>query len=256
MEYPVKIVPNPRPLFSFKKRGLNYYGSILEAADVNVHEQITNLLNKMYPDHAIRILDIASGKGALALRIKDSREKKFNDDIVTVDIIEPDEPLKFTYWQIDLNNDEQFEELVDEYRGYFDVILGIETIEHLENPKMYLYYLKEMLNDNGHIFISTPSITNPMARRIFYKKGRLEQFSEQDLQYGHISIILPHLLDKMASDLKLKLMIEYPLGLYPKFWLYPDKRSLYITLCNLRMLRVRGSWCKLYIFKKDDIDAE
>jgi hypothetical protein len=256
MEYPVKIIPNPRPLFYFKKRGLNYYSNALESADINLHEQVTNVVNKMYPDHAIRILDIASGNNALALRIRDSRIKKFNDDIVTVDIREPIEPLQFTYWQIDLNNEEQFQELVNEYRGYFDLILGIETIEHLENPKMYLYYLREMLNDNGHIFISSPNINNPMTRRIFYKKGRLEQFSEQDIKYGHISVILPHLLDKIALDLRLKLMIEYPVGLYPKFWLYPNKRSLYITLCNLRMLRVRGSWCKLYIFKKDDVDAK
>ena len=252
MEYPVKIVPNPRPLFYFKKRGLNYYSNILEAADVNVHEQVTNIVNKMYPDHAIRILDIASGEGALALRIKDSRSKKFDDDIVTVDIIDPIEPLKFTYWQIDLNNDTQFEELVNEYRNYFDVILGIETIEHLEHPHKYLYYLKEMLNNNGHILVSTPNINNPMTRRIFYKKGRLEQFSEQDLKYGHVFIILPYVLESIALSLKLKLMIEYPIGLYPKFWLYPNIRSLYITFCNMLMLRVKGSWCKLYIFRKDD----
>ena len=248
MEYPVKIIPNPRPLFYFRKRDLN-------SRDV-VDEQVTNVLNKMYPDHAVRILDIACGNHALASRIKESRiKRKLEDDIVTVDIMDPIEPLQFTYWQIDLNNREQFEELVNEYRDYFDVILGIETIEHLENPKMYLHYLKEMLNDDGHIFISTPNINNPMTRRTFYKKGKLEQYSEQDLlQRGHISIILPHVLDRMASDLKLKPMIEYPLGLYPKFWLYLNRKSLFITICNLRMLRVRGSWKKLYIFKKELVD--
>lgn len=251
MEYPVKISPNPRPLFYFKKRGLNYYKNILEAADVNVHEQIVNVVNKLYPDHAIRILDIASGGGALSLRLQDSR-KKFDDEIVNVDIMDPVEPLKFTYWKIDLNNENQFKELVNEYTGYFDVILGIETIEHLENPKMYLMYLREMLNEDGRLFISTPNINNPMSRRIFYKKGRIEQFSEKDLEYGHISVILPHLLERMANSLKLKLMIEYPLGLYPKFWLHFDKRALYITFCNILLLKAKGSWTKLYIFMKED----
>jgi len=253
MEYPAKIIPNPRPLFYFKKRGLVYYKNILEAADTNVHEQIANIISKMYPDRAIRILDIASGEGALALRIKESRmAKQFADEIVTVDIMDPKEPLKFPYWQVDLNDRDQCIGLAKEYNEYFDLILGIETIEHLNNPTMYLWILREMLNADGHIFISTPSITNPMARRIFYKKGRIEQFSEKDLEYGHVSIILPHLLERMATSLKLKLMIEYPLGLYPKFWLHFDKRALYITFCNLLMPRIRGSWTKLYVFKKDD----
>lgn len=253
MEYPVKISPNPRPLFYFKKRGLNYYKNILEAADVNVHEQVVNIVNKIYPDRPIKILDIASGQGALALRLRDSRsQKKLDDEIVTVDIMDPVEPLQFSYWQVDLNDKGQFLGLAKEYTGYFDLILGIETIEHLNDPHMYLWLLREMLADDGNIIISTPNINNPMSRRIFYKKGRIEQFSEKDLEYGHVSIILPHLLEKMAMDLGLKLMIEYPLGLYPKFWLHFDKRSLYITFCNLLMPRVRGSWTKLYIFKKDD----
>lgn len=248
--YPVKISPNPRPYFYFKKRNLNYYKDRLEGADVNVHEQVVNILNEMYPDKAIRILDIACGDGALALRISDMRAN-IQDEIVTVDNKDPIEPIKFPYCQVDINDFEQMQELLNEYRGYFDVILGIETIEHLESPKMYLYCLQEMLSDDGHLFISTPNINNPMSRRIFYKKGRIEQFSYQDLKYGHISLILPHVLEKFATDLRLKPVAEYPLGLYPKFWLYPDKRSLYITFCNLFIPFMKGSWTKLYIFKKD-----
>ena len=252
MEYPSKIVPNPRPLFYFKKRNLNYYSDILEIADTNVHEQVTNVINKMYPEQPIHILDVACGKCALSLRIKDSRVKKqLDDEIITLDQMNPVEPVKFPYYQMDLNNEEQLEDLVNEYRNYFDIILGIEIIEHLENPKKCLYYLKEMLNDEGHLLISTPNVNNPMARRIFYKKGRLEQFSEKDLQYGHISIILPHILENIATSLTLKIMVEYPVGLYPKFWLYPNIRSLYITFCNILLPMVKGSWCKLYIFKKD-----
>jgi len=211
-----------------------------------------NLVNHMYP-HPIRILDIASGEGALSLRLKDSRVKRqFADKILNVDIIEPKEPLLFTYYQIDLNNEDQLKALSDEYKCCFDLILGIETIEHLENPKMYLKYLREMLDVNGHLFISTPNINNPMSRRMFYKNGRIEQFTERDMnEYGHISIILPHVLESMASSVGLELMCEYPLGLYPKFWLYPDKRSLYITMCNMLMPRIGGSWVKLYVFRKD-----
>jgi 2-polyprenyl-3-methyl-5-hydroxy-6-metoxy-1,4-benzoquinol methylase len=250
MEYPVKVIPNPRPLFYFKKREIGKYFNLIEVADTNVHEQITNIVNHMYP-HPIRILDIASGEGALSLRLKESRVKlKFADEFLNVDMLEPKEPLLFNYYQVDLNDESQLATLSKEYAGQFDLILGIETIEHLDNPRMYLFYLQQMLSEQGHLFISTPNINNPMTRRTFYKKGKLEQFTEQDLkESGHMFVTLPHVLESMASSVGLDLMIEYPLGLYPKFWLYPDKRSLYITLCNLRMLRVNGSWVKLYIFK-------
>lgn len=251
MTYPTKITPNPRPLFYFKKRKSGSYFGINEQADVHLHEQVTNVLNTIYPDTAIRILDIACGEGALSLRVRNTRyAMKLADEIIDVDIVDPKSENPCTYYQIDLNDEEQFKSLVELYPNYFDVILGIETIEHLDNPKMYLHYLNQMLYEDGHIFISTPSINNPMARRIFYKKGRLEQFSEKDLEYGHVNVILPHLLMKMASDLKLNLVAEYPLGLYPKFWLYPDLRSLYITFCNILMIRSKGYWSKLYIFKK------
>ena len=253
MEYPVKVVPNPRPLFYFKKRKDRQYGNMLEIADVNVHEQITNIVNHMCP-FPIRILDIASGEGALSLRLRESRNKqKFADEFLNVDIRPPKQPLVFDYCQINLNDEAQLQTLVDDFRGQFDIILGIETIEHLENPRMYLYYLQELLSDKGHILISTPNINNPFTRRRFYKKGILEQFTDKDLkENGHLGVLLPHVVEFMASSVGLTLVAEYPLGLYPKFWLHPNKRSLYITLCNLLLPTVKGSWVKLYIFKKGE----
>jgi len=238
MEYPANVIPNPRPFLYVKKRKPDY-----------VYKQIINIVNKMYPHTALHILDIACGDGSLALQIREFRvEKQLADEIITVDRLEPPEPLFFPYYQIDLNNKEQFEQLAGEYRDYFDIILGIDTIEYLENPKMYLSYLKEMLHEDGHLFISASNINNPVTRRTFYKKGKIERFCENGTCKN---IILPHMLESLASSLQLNLMIEYALGLYPKFWLYPDRKSIYVTLCNILMPRFRGSWCKLYIFSKE-----
>lgn len=255
MKYPIKVVPNPRPFISFKKRSQNNYCGIQECADMNVHEQIVNIVNSMYPDKPLRILDIACGKEALAYRLKSSRNAmKIADEFINVDIAYPsaNDDITFTYYQVDLNDRDQVNRLIELYPNYFDLILGVETIEHLDNPKFYMESLSKMLTDNGHIFISTPNINNPMSRRLFYKKGRLEQFTDKDLEYGHVSVILPHVIYKIANDLNLWLVAEYPLGFYPKLWLYPNLRSLYITFCNLLMPRVKGSWVKLYIFRKGE----
>jgi len=239
MEYPVKVVPNPRPLFYFKKRDPTY-----------VYNQIINIINKMYPHNGVRILDIACGDSKLISYINKVRTKKqLIDEIVTVDKLDPSDPVLFTYYQIDLNNTEQFEQLTDAYRGYFDIILGMDTIEYLDNPKMYLLNLKEMLHEKGHLFISMSNINNPITRRMFYKKGKVEQFCENGVCKN---IILPHVLDKISSSLHLNLMIEYPIGLYPKFWLNMNRSSLYTTFCNLLKPRLSGSWSKLYIFEKGD----
>jgi 2-polyprenyl-3-methyl-5-hydroxy-6-metoxy-1,4-benzoquinol methylase len=239
MDYPIKIIPNPRPLFYFKK------------AHKREYEQILYIINKLYPHKAIHILDIAhimdipAGGSSLALYIRDARVKnQLADEIITVNKMSPVEPLYFPYYQLDVNDKNQFEQLVNDYKGYFDIILGINSIEYVDNPKLYLYYLKEMLHDEGHLFISMCNINNPTTRRIFYKKGILDQFFN-----SYKNILLPDTLVSLALPF-LNLMIEYPLGLYPKFWLYPSKKCLYTTLCNLRMLRFRGSLLKLYIFKK------
>lgn len=238
MDYPIKVVPNPRPLFYSKKSRKKEY----------VYDQILNIINKLYPHRAVHILDIASGDGSLALYIRDARVKKqLADEIITVGVEDPVEPLRFSYYQLNVNDNNQLEQLTNDYREYFDIILGIDSIEYIDNPKQYLYYMQEMLNGEGHLFLSMTNINNPTTRRTFYKKGKIDQFCENGTCKN---IILPHVLISWAISSNLDLMIEYPIGLYPKFWLYPAKHAFYTTLCNLRMLRFRGSLAKLYIFKK------
>jgi len=238
MDYPIKVVPTPRPLFYFKKSFKKEY----------VYDQLLNIINKLHPHRAIHILDVASGDGSFALYIREDRVKKqLADEIITVGAEDPIEPLYFSYYQLNVNDKSQLEQLTNDYRGYFDMILGIDSIEYTDNPKQYLYYLQEMLNEDGQLFLSMTNINNPTTRRTFYKKGKMDQFCEGGKCKN---IILSHILVSWATSSNLDLMIEYPIGFYPKFWLYPNKHALYTTLCNLRMLRFRGSLAKLYIFKK------
>jgi 2-polyprenyl-3-methyl-5-hydroxy-6-metoxy-1,4-benzoquinol methylase len=239
MVYPIKVIPNPRPLMYSKK--------VLDKGGYT-NNQILNIINKLHPDKALRILDISNSGESLASYLKNSRSKKqLDDEILIMGSDEPLEPLQFSYYQFNVNNKDQFEQVINEYRGYFDIILGIGSIEYTENPKLYLYQLQEMLNDEGNLFISMTDITNPTSRRTFYKTGRIEQFCEKGMSKN---LILPNVLYVWAAASNLDIMIEYPLGLYPKLWVYPSKKALYVTICNLKLFRLRGSLSRLYIFKR------
>lgn len=253
MKYPLKIIPNPRPLFYFKKRKPSSYKNMIENADTNVFEQVINVINTMYPTDALRILCISCGNEVFSLRLRDSRYAlNIADEIIDVSNDNPNDKMPFKYYQIDLNDKEQLNGLIDIYKDYFDIIIGIETLEHVENPKLYLSAISQMLYDGGHILLTVPTITNPVGRKLFYKHGEIIQFTDKEIQTGHISVIIPHVIEKIISDVKLQIVAEYPIGLYPKFWIRPNIKSLYHSYCNFMMFRTKGSWTKLYILNKGE----
>jgi hypothetical protein len=239
MEYPIKVFPNPRPFF--------YSERVLDK-EWYTNNQIINIINKLYPHRNLHILDVSNTGESLSSYIQEVRSKKgLSDEFFLIGTDDPSESSQFSYYQFDVNNYKQFEQVVDEYRGYFDVILGIGSIEYADNPKLYLYFLQEMLHEEGHLFISMTDITNPTSRSTFYKTGRIEQFCEKSVSKN---LILPNVLYIWASKSNLDIMIEYPLGLYPKIWASLSKKALYVTICNLKMFRLRGSLSRLYIFKR------
>ncbi len=60
----------------------------------------------------------------------------------------------------------------------FDLVILSEVIEHLENEKEILFKIKNFMNKNSVLIITTPSQKAPL-----YKLGLLKQF---DLNVGHI----------------------------------------------------------------------
>jgi cyclopropane fatty-acyl-phospholipid synthase-like methyltransferase len=141
-----------------------------------VHEYAVALAQAALPDGG-RILEVGAGCGALALRL---REAGF--DVVPTDLDPPHD------WIFPLDLDEP--EWTEETRGPFDMVMCVETLEHVENPRQVLRSIRSVLRPGDRLLVSTPNITHPHSRLKMFLLGAPYIFGPSHYyQPGHISIL-------------------------------------------------------------------
>ncbi|MET0763999.1 MAG: methyltransferase domain-containing protein [Blastococcus sp.] len=141
-----------------------------------VHEYAVALAQAALPEGG-RILEVGAGCGALALRL---REAGF--DVVPTDL---DPPHDWIY-PLDLDHPEW----TDETRGPFDMVVCVETLEHVENPRKVLRSIRSVLRVGDKVLVSTPNITHPHSRLKMFLLGAPYIFGPSHYyQPGHISIL-------------------------------------------------------------------
>jgi len=144
------------------------------------------------------VLEIGAGHGAFSRRLLDCG---FAD--ITAWDLEP-ETVKAPVSRIegvDLNAD-----FVAVAAGRtFDLIVGLELIEHLENPWAFMRGCAKLLRPGGLLVISTPNIQSAASRIEFLRNGRFTWFRKADVPAsGHISPLSRWQVDLAASRAGLK----------------------------------------------------
>lgn len=89
---------------------------------------------------------------------------------------------------------------------YFDVTIGVETLEHVNNYNLYLHELKRVTKNNGKIILSTPQkksdiLQTPFHVKEFYYhefKDLLQKYFEIEFIYGLIRLEKP--IYEIATD--------------------------------------------------------
>jgi len=84
-----------------------------------------------------------------------------------------------------------------------DVVVSIETIEHLENPRALVRELVRVARPGGLLLVTTPNQLSVLSKLSFVVKDRHAAF--QAVHYpAHITALLPSDLMNIGSELKLE----------------------------------------------------
>jgi 2-polyprenyl-3-methyl-5-hydroxy-6-metoxy-1,4-benzoquinol methylase len=239
--------------FFFGAKKQEFYSNLLIRADYKEHEHIMEHVKELYPN-GCKVLDMGCGQGAFSKRLSDN-----GFDVTAVDIDPSDfkchDSIKFH--KLDFNNELEVTQFLDSFKNKFDLVLGIEVIEHVENPWAYVKMLKSLVKKNGFLIITTPNITSWVSRLFFLIKGKFHQFDEIDLPYGHIAPISIYHLSVIYRNLNLKNLIVKEGGTLPYFY-FPNFKLRWITLNIVHLLfrpfingQLNG-WCVITSVEKID----
>lgn len=235
----------------FGKKSPQYYKGLLMKADLGLHDQIADAISRKVPKGS-RILDFGAGEGALSERLFDMGYKitaadkdaanfrSENCDFSSINFDRPDEVDAFT----------------QAHANQFDVVLGVEVIEHVHDQWKYVRQLMTMAKPGGIILVTTPNTTSWLSRINFLRAGRFHQFADADLVYGHINPVSPWEIDLIMKDAGAKDIEICGAGTLPPIYITGSLKFLFLNIVAL-IFRPFSSglldgWCIMAIAKKPE----
>ncbi|MBK6267185.1 methyltransferase domain-containing protein [Marivirga sp. S37H4] len=124
---------------------------IPENTSKNTHNIVFELLNDSGDPG--KVLDIPSGAGAFTNRLINQEKSVYSADIEN--IMKVENP---NFAVADMNKVLPYD------NGFFDSVVCIDGIEHLENPFFFIRECSRVIKQEGQIVISTPNINSFRSR--------------------------------------------------------------------------------------------
>jgi 2-polyprenyl-3-methyl-5-hydroxy-6-metoxy-1,4-benzoquinol methylase len=147
------------------------------------NNSIYAMIERAIVDHELKgtVLDYGAGVGNLTRRL--FRMGVFHE-VIAADLLPAPTDLKVSEWlQQDLN------EPISGYEGYFDVVIASEVIEHLENPRFTARELYRLCRSGGHVIITTPNNESILSLLALAIRGHFVQF-DKGWYPGHITALV------------------------------------------------------------------
>ncbi len=167
---------------------------VVDAAP-GVYEKVLSLLEGETPGRA---LDAPAGEGAFSLELAergyevkaaDLNREKFKAEGIACDLV-------------DLNKTLPYED------AFFDAVICIEGIEHLENPHHLVREFRRVLKSGGTLMLTTPNILNVYSRLRFLLFGSADRLhSEMDSFKGNLYQLLRRHINPVGYP-ELKYILE------------------------------------------------
>jgi 2-polyprenyl-3-methyl-5-hydroxy-6-metoxy-1,4-benzoquinol methylase len=185
----------------------------LGASEAAIYRMVARVLREQQV-HGGVLVDVGCGTGQLR-----SYVSEYCDRYVGVDAVRyQDFPTDAEFHLADLDTGRA--SLPD---ACADVVLGVETIEHLENPRAFMRELVRLAKPGGRIVVTTPNQLSLLSLLTLVVKHRFSAF--QDVHYpAHLTALIEIDLQRIAAECGLEdVKIEYShrgrLVLTP--WHYP-----------------------------------
>ena len=228
-----------------------FYKKLLIKADLGLHEQIAQAIAEKSPKGS-KVLDFGAGEGALSERLYDMGYRVTAADKDAENFKSKNSEFSL----INFDKPNEVDAFVLAHRNKFDIVLGIEVIEHVQDQWKYVRQLMDMTKPGGVVLITTPNTSSWLSRIIFLFTGRFHQFSDADLSYGHINPISPWQMNLIMKDLGACNIEIRSAGTLPPIYI---TRSIKLLLANFLALIFRpfssgllDGWCIMVIGQKPE----
>lgn len=226
-----------------------FYKDLLIKADLGLHDQIAEVVGKKAPGGSL-VLDFGAGEGALSERLFDMGYKVIAADKDAGNF----KSKNCDFFSINFDQPDEVDIFVQKHANLFDVVLGVEVIEHVQDQWKYIRQLMAMVKPGGIVLITTPNTTSWLSRIVFLLTGRFHQFADADLNYGHINPVSPWEMDLIMKDAGATNIEIRSAGTLPPVYITRSPKLLLINILAL-LLRpfssgVLDGWCIMAIAQK------
>jgi 2-polyprenyl-3-methyl-5-hydroxy-6-metoxy-1,4-benzoquinol methylase len=136
------------------------------------------------------LVDVGCGKGNLCDYVRPYCSRYVGVDVIRYEEFSP----KADFELVDLDTGRV--SMPDETA---DVVISVETIEHLENPRLFMRELVRLTKPGGWVVVTTPNQQSLLSLLSLIVKGQFAAFQEADYP-AHLTALLEIDLKRIATE--------------------------------------------------------
>lgn len=178
------------------------YKGILMRANPSLHQEAFALFQKINL-RGKNIVDVGAGQGAFSARLADA-----GYSITAVDKnVEDFRAPGVNFLPVNFDIATEVAAFTAHNHEKFDAAIGMEVIEHIENPWEYFRFLLSLVRPGGIVLVTTPNVESAHSRINFLFSGLFEHFTLADYEgSGHINPLTVHELQLIARGVNAEIV--------------------------------------------------